>query len=50
MMHAEDDKLLIRDYRVFWIGHVGDIEHVYTRNKGLDEQTLDKAHLTTRQS
>jgi integrase len=59
MMNAESDKLIIRDYRVFWMGHTGDIEAEYTVNKDLDRQTLEKlrdayasadeAYLTTRQ-
>lgn len=31
-MQAES-KGLLRDFRVFWMGHVGDIEHKYTLNK-----------------
>ncbi len=34
MMGAEQDGTIIKDYRVFWMGHIGDIEHVYTLNKG----------------
>jgi integrase len=58
MMRAEADKLIIRDYRVFWMGHAGDIEAVYTLNKDLDEETwnelrnayarADEACLTTK--
>ena len=58
MMRAEGDKLILRDYRVFWMGHAGDIEAVYTLNKDLDEETweelrnayarADEACLTTR--
>jgi site-specific recombinase XerD len=33
MMLAEAKGLIIRDYRTFWMGHKGDIEHVYTLNK-----------------
>jgi hypothetical protein len=43
LMVAESEKLLIRDWRVFWMGHRGDIEHVYTLNKGrLPEDILEK--------
>lgn len=43
LMVAESEKLLIRDWRVFWMGHKGDIEHVYTLNKGrLPEDILEK--------
>lgn len=42
MMGAEQDGVIIRDYRVFWMGHTGDIEHVYTLNKGqLPEDLLE---------
>ncbi|MGI0016555.1 MAG: site-specific integrase, partial [Nitrososphaera sp.] len=30
MMMAEADGLIIRDWRVFWMGHKGDMEHRYT--------------------
>jgi hypothetical protein len=34
LMVAESNKLVIRDYRQFWMGHKGDIdEHRYTTNK-----------------
>jgi hypothetical protein len=33
LMLAESKGLVIRDYRVFWMGHKGDIEHRYTTNK-----------------
>ena len=42
MMGAEQEGQVIKDYRVFWMGHIGDIEHVYTLNKGqLPEDLLD---------
>ena len=42
MMGAEQEGKVIKDYRVFWMGHIGDIEHVYTLNKGqLPEDLLD---------
>jgi hypothetical protein len=34
IMLAESKGLVIRDYRQFWMGHKGDIEHRYTLNKG----------------
>jgi hypothetical protein len=34
LMLAESKGLVLRDYRVFWMGHKGDIEHTYTTNKG----------------
>ncbi|MCX6655590.1 MAG: hypothetical protein NTY03_10810 [Candidatus Bathyarchaeota archaeon] len=33
MMLAESKGLVLRDYRQFWMGHKGDIEHWYTLNK-----------------
>ena len=33
MMIAESKGLILRDYRVFWMGHKGDIEHRYSLNK-----------------
>ena len=40
MMGAEQEGKVIKDYRVFWMGHIGDIEHVYTLNKGQLPQDL----------
>lgn len=34
LMIAESKGMVIRDYRTFWMGHKGDIEHTYTTNKG----------------
>jgi hypothetical protein len=33
LMLAESKGLVLRDYRVFWMGHKGDIENRYTTNK-----------------
>ncbi len=33
LMLAESKNLVIRDYRMFWMGHKGDIENRYTTNK-----------------
>jgi hypothetical protein len=33
LMLAESNGVIIRDYRVFFMGHKGDIEHTYTTNK-----------------
>lgn len=33
LMLAESRGLILRDYRVFFMGHKGDIEHTYTLNK-----------------
>jgi hypothetical protein len=42
MMLAESDALIIRDFRVFWMGHKGDIEHTYTVNKRLPDDVIEK--------
>ncbi len=42
LMMAESDALLIRDYRIFWMGHKGDMEHTYTVNKGLSQDVVEK--------
>jgi hypothetical protein len=34
LMLSESKGYVLRDYRTFWMGHVGDIEHRYTTNKG----------------
>ncbi len=42
LMLAESKGLVIRDYRTFWMGHKGDIEHTYTTNKGrLQNQVVE---------
>jgi hypothetical protein len=33
LMLAERQGLILRDYRVFFMGHKGDIEHTYTTNR-----------------
>jgi len=42
MMMAEGDGLIIRDYRQFWMNHAGDIEHVYTVDKALSKDVVEK--------
>jgi len=42
LMVAEADGLIIRDYRLFWAGHTGDIQHTYTVNKGLTDDVVEK--------
>lgn len=42
LMLAESDGLMIRDWRVFMMGHKGDIEHVYTLNKRLPNDLIEK--------
>ena len=34
LLLAQDERLIQRDYRSFFMGHTGDIEHRYTLNKG----------------
>jgi hypothetical protein len=42
LMLAESKGYVLRDYRTFWMGHVGDIEHRYTTNKArLPSQVID---------
>ena len=42
LMLAESKGMVIRDYRQFWMGHVGDIENRYTTNKRrLPEQVIE---------
>ncbi len=41
MMMAEAEGLIIRDWRQFWMGHRGDIEHTYTVNKSLPLDTIE---------
>jgi len=42
LMIAESDGLIIRDWRVFWMGHKGDMEATYTVNKQLSEDVIEK--------
>jgi len=42
LMMAEADGLIIRDWRVFWMGHKGDMEAVYTVSKALPEDVIEK--------
>ena len=46
LMMAESDGLIIRDYRVYWMGHKLDIEFVYTVSKGLSKDVLEKMRLS----
>ena len=41
LMMAQDERLIIRDYRTFFMGHKGDIEHTYTTNKALSGETVE---------
>ena len=40
LMMAESKGLILRDYRQFFMGHVGDIEHRYTINKRILPDTV----------
>lgn len=42
LMMAESDGLIIHDWRVFFMGHKGSMEAVYTVNKGLPKDTIEK--------
>ncbi|AIF82316.1 hypothetical protein NTE_00234 [Candidatus Nitrososphaera evergladensis SR1] len=42
MMLAENDGIIIKDWREFWMGHKGSIEAVYTVNKGLPEDVIER--------
>ena len=42
LLLAQDERLIPRDYRSFFMGHVGDIEHRYSLNKGrLSEDLIE---------
>ena len=42
LMIAEMDGVIIRDFRVFWMGDRGGIEHTYTLNKRLPKDVREK--------
>jgi len=42
LMVAESEGLIIRDWRSFFMGHQGDVEHTYTVNKGLTQDVIDQ--------
>jgi len=51
MMLAESKGLVLRDYRQFWMGHKGDIEHRYTLNKSrLPEKVVEDLREAYRRS
>jgi len=50
LMIAETKGLCIRDFRVFWLGHTGDIEAVYTVNNRLNEDTIEQMRECYRKS
>jgi len=51
MMLAESKGLVLRDYRQFWMGHKGDIEHRYTLNKArLSDEVVEDLREAYRRS
>jgi hypothetical protein len=42
LMIAESDRIVIKDWRVYWMGHKGDIEATYTVQKGLPSDVVEK--------
>ena len=51
LLLAESKGLMLRDYRIFWMGHKGDIEHRYTTNKyRLSPALLDDMRAAYRRS
>ena len=41
LLMAQDERLIIRDYRTFFMGHTGDIENKYTTDKKLSADQID---------
>ncbi len=41
LLMAQDERLIIRDYRSFFMGHVGDIESKYTTDKKLSQDQIE---------
>lgn len=41
-MNAEYEKLILREWREFWMGHKGNIESEYSVNKGLPREVAEK--------
>lgn len=41
MLMAQDERLVQRDYRTFWMGHKGDIEHKYTTDRRLPNDHIE---------
>ncbi len=51
LLLAQDERLIQRDYRTFNMGHVGDIEHRYTLNKGrLSEDLIESMRVAYEKS
>ena len=41
LLRAQDDRLITRDYRTFFMGHKGDIEHTYTTERILPKDMVE---------
>ena len=41
LLRAQDDRLITRDYRTFFMGHKGDVEHVYTTERKLSNDMVE---------
>lgn len=50
MMNAEYERLILREWREFWMGHVGNIESEYSVNKGLPREVAEKMRLAYSQA
>ena len=42
MMSAEHDRLILPEWRQFWMGHVGTIESTYSVNKKLPQEVIER--------
>ena len=42
LISAESDHFIQRDWRVWWMGHTGDIEFTYTYAKGLSDELIEE--------
>ena len=41
LLRAQDDRLITRDYRTFFMGHKGDIEHTYTTERRQSDDMVE---------
>ncbi len=42
MMSAEHDRLILSEWRQFWMGHAGTIESTYSVNKKLPQEVIER--------
>lgn len=42
MMDAEHDRMILQEWRSFWMGHSGNIEATYSVNKGLPKDVIER--------